>query len=99
MRTKNTDLLEKLSRKIKSKNLGHRPNRRILGKSIDERPKTIDSRESFGHWQIDTVVGNKAKSDAVLLTLAERTTRFEIIMKLNGKDAQSVGQEGHELRE
>ena len=99
MRTKNMDLLEKLSRKIKKKNPGHRSNRRVLGKSIDERPKAIDSRESFGHWEIDTVVGNKTKSDAVLLTLAERKTRFEIIMKLNGKDAQSVDQAVHELQE
>nr|WP_317450562.1 IS30 family transposase [Desemzia incerta] len=99
MKTTNLDLLEKLSRKIKKQN--HKPNlnKRILGKSIDERPEIIGTRKTFGHWEIDTVVGNKVKSDAVLLTLAERQTRFEVILKLNGKDAHSVDQAVHVLRE
>ncbi|WP_368646214.1 IS30 family transposase [Alkalibacterium putridalgicola] len=92
MRTKNIDLLEKLSRKPKVSAQKKRPNKRVLGPSIDRRPKEIDTRESFGHWEIDTVVGNKEKTDAVLLTLAERQTRFEIILKINGKDQESVNQ-------
>ena len=90
MKTTNLDLLEKLSRKPKKLYSTARPNKRILGKSIDKRPTDIDSRETFGHWEIDTVVGNRLKSDAVLLTLAERQTRFEVVLKLDGKDAQSV---------
>jgi len=99
MKTTNMDLLEKLSRKPKTDRPKQRPNKRILGESIDERPEEIDSRDTFGHWEIDTVVGNKAKSDSVLLTLAERQTRFEVIMKLSGKDAPSVDQAVHALRE
>ena len=99
MRTKNMDLLEKLSRKIKAVRPGHRPNKRVLGTSIEERPKEVETRETFGHWEIDTVVGNKTKSDAVLLTLAERQTRFEVILKLNGKDTESVDQAVQQLRE
>lgn len=34
----------------------------------------------------------------MLLTLAERQTRFEVILKLNGKDAQSVDQAVQQLR-
>lgn len=59
MRTKNMDLLEKLSRKIKEGRLGHRPNKRVLGTSIEERSKEVETRETFGHWAIDTVVGNR----------------------------------------
>ncbi len=99
MKTKNIDLLEKLSRKIKTVRSSYRSNKRILGKSIEERPKEIETRETFGHWEIDTVIGNKTKSDAVLLTLAERQTRFEVILKLAGKDAQSVDQAIHGLKE
>ena len=44
-------------------------------------------------------MGNRVKSDAVLLTLAERQTRFEVILKLAGKDAESVGQAVQSLRE
>ena len=43
MKTKNIDLLEKLSRKIKAVRPGHRPNTRVLGKSIEERPKELDN--------------------------------------------------------
>ena len=99
MKTTNLDLLEKLSRKPKKLYSTHRSNKRILGKSIGERPTDIESRETFGHWEIDTVVGNRSKSDAVLLTLAERQTRFEVILKLDGKDAQSVNQAISSLRE
>ncbi|HFN2080424.1 TPA: IS30 family transposase, partial [Enterococcus faecium] len=66
MKTKNMDLLEKLSRKPKSSRHGNRPNKRVLGKSIEERPEAVGTRKTFGHWEVDTVVGNKTKSDAVL---------------------------------
>ena len=98
MRTKNMDLLEKLSRKIKVPKHGTPKNKRVLGISIEKRPEIIDSRKTFGHWEIDTVVGSKMKCDAVLLTLAERQTRFEVIFKLNGKDAKSVDQAIENLR-
>ncbi|SEI62553.1 Transposase and inactivated derivatives, IS30 family [Alkalibacterium gilvum] len=98
MRTKNLDLLEKLSRKPKASSLEKRPNKRILGQSINKRPREIDGRQSFGHWEIDTVVGNK-KTDAVLQTLVERQTRFEVIMKVNGKDQHSVNEAIYSLQE
>lgn len=99
MKTTNLDLLEKLSRKIKKRDYKPTLNKRILGKSIDERPEIVETRTTFGHWEIDTVVGNKVKSDAVLLTLAEWQTRFEVILKLSGKDAHSVDRAVHRLRE
>ncbi|OJF89610.1 IS30 family transposase [Alkalibacterium sp. 20] len=98
MRTKNMDLLEKSSRKPKDSSYRSHSNKRILGPSIDQRPSEIDDRQTFGHWEIDTVVGNKVKTDAVLLTLVERQTRFEIILKLKGKDKESVDQAISQLR-
>lgn len=92
MRTKNIDLLEKLSRSTKVKDHSKRLNKRILGPSIDQRPAHINDRVAFGHWEIDTVIGQKQKSEPVLLTLVERSTRFELVMKLAGKDAASVTQ-------
>ena len=53
-----------------------RKNKRILGRSIEEREESIESREDFGHWEIDTVIGVKDKDDEVLLTLVERNTRI-----------------------
>lgn len=80
----------KLSRNPKQSPYRSRTNKRILGISIDQRPSEIDDRQTFSHWEIDTVVGNKVKTDSVLLTLVERQTRFEIILKLKGKDKESL---------
>lgn len=99
MKTTNMDLLEKLSRKIKPINKQNRRNKRKLGPSIDERPEEIESRETFGHWEIDTVIGNKTKSDPVLLTLVERQTRFEVLLKLEGKEAHFVDKAVDELKQ
>ena len=61
-----------------------------LGRSIDERPTEITGRSEFGHWEIDTVVGRKSKSDNVILTLVERLTRKYIAIKIEGKTTSSV---------
>lgn len=58
-------------------------------KSIDFRPKEANTREEYGHWEGDLVVG-KRKKGAVLLTFTERKTREEIIMKLASKKAEEV---------
>lgn len=63
----------------------------MYGLSIDERPDTVDSREEFGHWEIDTVVGKK-ESSAVLLTLDERKTRYRHIIKIQNRSAQAVAE-------
>jgi len=83
----NLDLAMKMRRSTKKKT--SRKNKRILGQSIEERDPAIDTREEFGHWEIDTVIGKKTNDEA-LLTLTERKTRKEIIFRLPGKNAQSV---------
>lgn len=90
MRTKNMDLLEKVSRRPSKKQSSAKVNKRILGTSIEERPKAVDSRDHFGHWEIDTVIGQKNEDDKVLLTLVERMTRFEVLLKLPGKTSEAV---------
>jgi IS30 family transposase len=51
MAIKNTDLPQKLRRNTKKARV--RKNKRKLGRSIEERDKSIESREDFGHWEID----------------------------------------------
>jgi len=92
MRTKNIDLLEKVSRKPRNDSHTHRENRRVLGPSIKERSEEVESREHFGHWEIDTLLGARAKDDPVLLTLVERKTRFEVMLKINQQDQENVDQ-------
>ncbi|WP_251870343.1 IS30 family transposase, partial [Enterococcus italicus] len=88
METQNIDLVLKVRRKTKSTKI--RKNKTFLGNSIDFRPDCVTARETFGHWEIDTVVGLKSGQDQVLLTLTERKTRFEIIQKIEGKNALAV---------
>lgn len=61
-----------------------------LGKSIYERPSTINNRESFGHWEIDSVIGARSKDDNALLTLVERKTRYMITVVLVDHTEESV---------
>ena len=49
-------------------------------KSIDYRPEEANTREVYGHWEGDLVIG-KRKRGSVLLTFTERMTREEIIIK------------------
>ncbi|MGL9790629.1 hypothetical protein IGI75_003403 [Enterococcus sp. DIV2469a] len=58
METQNIDLILKVRRETKS--IKNRKNKTFLGKSIDLRPEHVTSREEFGHWEIDTVVGLKS---------------------------------------
>lgn len=92
MRTKNIDLPEKIERQPKSKYARNRDNKRVLGPSISERPECVADRQTFGHWEIDTVIGAQHKQDPVLLTLVERQTRFEVLIKIANKDAESVSE-------
>ena len=66
IKVKNIDLAQKVRRKPKRKR--SREYRKKLGQSIELRPKIVDGREEFGHWEIDTVIG-KSEADEVLLTL------------------------------
>lgn len=58
-------------------------------KSIEYRPKEANTREEYGHWEGDLVIG-KATRGAVLFTLTERKTREEIIVKIASKKAEEV---------
>ncbi len=94
---KNIDLPIKLRRNTKPKRV--RTNKRKLGTSIEERPEHILTRQEFGHWEIDTVIGTKDKNDSVLLTLAERQTRHYIVRKIASKTADAVQNELSMLKE
>ena len=61
----------------------------VNGVSIHERSKTIEKRKSVGHWEGDLVSGS---NNTHIATLVDRKSRFTIILKLAGKDAESVHQ-------
>lgn len=37
----------------------------LKGSSIDERPKEIENREEYDHWEMDTVIGKKARGSVL----------------------------------
>ena len=61
-----------------------------LAYSIELRPKEINNRETFGNWEIDTVLSTSKGSHKCLLTLTERKVRFELILILEGKTKEEV---------
>lgn len=63
--------------------------KRIFGTSIEKRPEEVERRRSFGHWEIDLVIG-KLEKDEVLLVLTERKTRKEFIEKIKNKTNEEV---------
>ncbi len=50
------------------------------------RPKHIDLREEFGHYEIDYVIGKKEKGFENLITITERKTRYGFIEKIKTKN-------------
>jgi IS30 family transposase len=96
MRVKNSDLTLKLQYNTKSKRT--RKNMRKLGNSIELRPKSVDQRNEFGHWEIDTVIGKKSRGEEVLLTIVERQTRNAIIRRIPSKTADAVSNEFQKIR-
>ena len=59
------------------------------GRSIEERPHKVETRQEFGHFEADTVLSGKRKGQAVA-TFVERKSRLTIVKRLNGRDSTSM---------
>ena len=51
--------------------------RASAGESIENRPEEVKDRETFGHWEMDTVKGKQGITKSCMLVLTERKTRDE----------------------
>lgn len=80
----------KTKQRYKKVNKKKEASRAPAGESIEKRPEEIKTRETFGHWEGDTVYSCKRKGKAALLTMTERKTRKEIIIKIPNRKAETV---------
>lgn len=53
----------------------------LRGLSIEERPKHINQRDTFGHWELDSIVGKQGTKKS-LLVLTERKSRITLLKKM-----------------
>ena len=63
--------------------------RQPKGETIEQRPEEINSRGTFGNWEMDSVVGCKG-SKAALVVLTERLTRYPVIFWVPDHTMESV---------
>ena len=84
--------LEKLPMRGKGKK-GHKTVQRAArppkGESIEQRPEEVQSRDVFGHWEMDTVLSG-GRSRVRMLVLTERLSRREIILRIRDGKTESV---------
>lgn len=82
------NLMYKGERIKSSKKCTHPRKRAAYGLSIEKRPFEPTER-LFGHWEMDTVIGQRDSKNA-LLVLTERYSRYEMIFRIKHKTASEV---------
>lgn len=86
--------MQNLRRKGKFKRPAEKRGKFNIGKTIKKRPKEVYNRNTFGHWEADTVesgrIDHQRKSKYCFVTLAERKSRFYICKLLPDRKEESV---------
>ncbi len=57
---------------------------------ISERPKSVETRRTRGHWEIDTVMGAGTKH--CIVTIVERKSGYVLVGKLRDRTTRSLNQ-------
>ena len=80
-------LLRRAHKKRRNKGIGRKVRKTKIPNriSIDARPKSVESRRQYGHWEGDSLISRKSK--AAINTLTERKSRLVLISKLSRKTA------------
>ena len=78
----------RMMRRSKHATTDGQPRGRIIdGISIHERPADVEDRAIPGHWEGDLITGS---NNTHIATLVERHSRFTMLVKVAGKDTNSV---------
>ena len=81
------NVLRRKGRRVKTKETRGKFN---IGKTIEERPSEVSTKEVFGHWEVDSVVSSRGESKACFATFVELKTRFYVAMKLEDRSKNSM---------
>jgi IS30 family transposase len=81
------NLLRRAHKKRRNKSIGRKERKTKIPNRIpiDARPKSVENRRRYGHWEGDSLISRKSK--AALNTLTERKSRLVLITKLPRKGA------------
>jgi IS30 family transposase len=79
--------LRRAHKKRKNKGIGRKEKKTKISNRnpIDARPKSVEDRKQYGHWEGDSLISRKSK--AALHTLVERKSRLLVLSKLDRKSA------------
>jgi IS30 family transposase len=81
----NLDLLLKVRR---SPNKPRKERKKVLGKSIEQRPSIVETREEFGHWEGDGIVGKGQQGQ--LITLVERKLGVGLLFNAGNRESDRI---------
>ena len=87
--------IEHLRRKGKFKRPAEKRGKFNIGNTIKKRPKEVYKRNTFGHWEADTVVSGKInnytlKSKYCFVSIAERKTRLYLVILIPDRKEETV---------
>ncbi len=79
--------LRRAHKKRRTRGIGRRERKTKIPNRIpiDARPKSVESRRRYGHWEGDSLISRKSK--VALNTLTERKSRLVLITKIPRKGA------------
>jgi len=66
---------------------GQIPHRTMIG----QRPEIVNNKQRYGDWEVDTIIGKNHKT--AILTVTERKSQFELMVKTDGTKAESIKKE------
>ena len=61
-----------------------------MGIPISERPKEVEARNTFGHWELDTMVSSRGESKGCFATFVERKSRLYTAFMIPDRSAVSM---------
>ena len=84
-------LFKQLAHKGKKYKYGNKNKTKIPNRTdISERPKIVEDKARIGDFEGDTIVGVRGGSKNCLLTLADRKSKFTLILRTEDKTALSI---------